>query len=210
MRLQFVVSAALVVSGIVVSACGPGEVVMHCTPYASPEQLAERPSLYDSVEVMVDSARIKLCYSRPYANGRVIFGGLVPWDTLWRTGANEPTIIYLSHDAEIAGMAVERGKYSIYTVPSETKWKVVVNASTGQWGQTRALPLPDGTIGQSSYTAEVEAQEVGRAGIEVQVVEFTEQFTAGFGEPSANVVDLFLDWEETRLVVPVRLTGGSE
>jgi len=58
MRPQFVGAAALVGSALVVAACGPGEVVMDCTPYASPEQLAERPSPYDSVEVMVDSARI--------------------------------------------------------------------------------------------------------------------------------------------------------
>ena len=183
---------------------------MDCTPYASPEQLAERPSPYDSVEVMVDSARIKVCYSRPYANGRVIFGGLVPWDTLWRTGANEPTIIYLSHGAEIAGMPVKRGKYSIYTVPSQTQWEVVVNASTGQWGQTRALPLSDGSIGESSYTPEVEAQEVGRAAIETRAVDFTEQFTAGFGETTRSFVELWLDWEETRVVVPVRLLRGAQ
>jgi len=183
---------------------------MDCTPYASPEQLAERPSPYDSVEVMVDSARIKVCYSRPYANGRVIFGGLVPWDTLWRTGANEPTIIYLSHDAEIAGIPVERGKYSIYTVPSQTQWEVVVNASTGQWGQTRALPLSDGSIGESSYTPEVEAQEVGRAAIETRALDFTEQLTAEFGETARSSVELWFDWEETRVVVPVRLLRGAQ
>jgi hypothetical protein len=69
--------------------------------------------------VVVDSARAKICYSRPYARGRVIFGDLVPWDTLWRTGANEPTIIFLNRRATIAGMEVRQGSYSIYTVPGE-------------------------------------------------------------------------------------------
>jgi len=96
-------------------------------------------------------------------------------------------------------MAVERGKYSIYTVPSQT-----------QWEQTRALPLPDGAMGESSYTAEVEAQEVGRAAIQTRAVGFTEQFTAGFGEATQFAVELWFDWEETRVVVPVRLLRGAQ
>jgi len=198
------------VSGIlVVAACGPSEVVMECSPYASPEQLAERPSPYDSVEVSVDSAQAKLCYSRPSANGRVVFGELVPWDVLWRTGANEPTILILDQDAEIAGLPVEAGKYSIYTVPSQGQWTVVVNASTGQWGQTLETTLPDGTVPPSSYTADVQAEEVGRAPIRTEQVDFVEQFTASFGPPSGSSVDLFFDWEATRVVVPVRFTGGG-
>ena len=210
MRAQPLVAVTLVASSIVLAACGPDEIAMDCAPYASPEELAQRPSPYDSVEVVTDSFRLKLCYSRPYANGRVIFGGLVPWDTLWRTGANEATILHVSHDAQIAGMQVSRGRYSIYTVPSETQWTLVVNASTSQWGQTRDLPLSDGSMGQSSYTAEVEAQEVGRAPIGTTTVPFTDQFTARFGQPSGGGVELYFDWEETRLVVPVHVTGGTE
>ena len=209
MRSRFSILTVFSLSGLAFAACGPSDVVMDCSPYASPAQLAERPSPYDSIEVMIESSRIKLCYSRPYANGRPIFGGLVPWDTLWRTGANEPTIIHLSHDAEIAGLPVGRGKYSIYTVPSQTQWEVVVNAATGQWGQTRALALPDGSVGESSYTPEVEAQEVGRAPIETRTIDFVEQFTADFGDSSGGTVELYFDWEQERVVVPVRILGGD-
>ncbi len=142
-----------------------------------------------------------------FAKDRLVFGGIVPWDTLWRTGANEPTIIRLSQAAEIAGLAVEPGKYSLYTVPSEDQWVLVVNASTSQWGQTRDQPMADGGTSNNAYTAAVEAQEVGRAPISTLDIEFTEQFEAVFGAPTDQSVDLFLDWANTRLVVPLRFVG---
>ena len=188
------------------AACGPGQVSMECSPYASPDELAERPSPYDSVAFNVDAAMAKLCYSRPYARGRQVFGGeLVPWDLLWRTGANEPTIIHLNRAAEIAGLSVEPGSYSIYTVPSEGQWVVVVNSATGQWGQTRDMMTPGGTMSTNSYTSDVEAQEVGRAPISTEETdEYVEQFTARFGPPSATGADLLFEWETTRIVVPFR------
>lgn len=199
-RAVYPILAAL----ITVAACGPGEVVMECSPYASPEQLAERPSPYDSAAVVVDSASLKICYSRPFARGRVVFGGLVPLDTLWRTGANEPTILLLGLDAEVAGLPVKRGKYSIYTVPGETEWTIVLNAATRQWGQTRDMILPDGTESLNSYTPDVRAREVGRARVETRSVEYTEQFTARFEQVAEGRVELWLEWENTRVVVPVR------
>lgn len=194
---------------IAAAACGPGQVAMECTPYATPEDLAQRPSPFDSVEVTVDSARAKLCYSRPFARGRVVFGGeLVPWDVLWRTGANEPTIIHLNRPAEIAGLTVEPGSYSIYTVPSQEQWVVVVNASTGQWGQTRDMMTPGGSMSNNAYTPEVEAEEVGRAPVATEAIdEHVEQFTARFGPPMAEGADLLFEWETTRIVVPLRFVG---
>lgn len=188
----------------VFAACGPRAVDMRCTPFASPEELAERPSPYDSVEVAVDSARAKLCYSRPSTRGRVVFGELVPWDVLWRTGANEATIIHLSRDAEVAGLDVRRGSYSVYTVPGEDEWQLVLNASTGQWGQTRDVTLPNGQVSANSYTPEVQADEVGRVPVETQAIDFVEQLTAELSVAGDREVRLTLDWETTRIVVPIR------
>jgi hypothetical protein len=184
-------------------ACGGSSVAMDCAPYATPEELAERSSPFDSVEVVIDSSHAKVCYSRPFARGRVVFGDLVPWDTLWRTGANEPTIIHLNVPAEIAGMPVTPGHYSIYTVPSQAGWAVVVNASTSQWGQTRSVQGPDGTFGENSYTPEVQAQEIGRAPVSTDDIEYTEQLTARFGPVSGDRVDLQIDWESTRVAIPI-------
>lgn len=191
------------------AACGPGQVSMECSPYATPAELMERPSPYDSVAVTTESGMAKLCYSRPYAKGRVVFGGeLVPWDVLWRTGANEATIVHLNHAAEIAGLSVGPGSYSIYTVPSEGQWVVVVNASTGQWGQTRDMMTPGGTMSNNSYTSEVEAEEVGRSPIATEQIDgYVEQLTARFGPSSASGADLLFEWETTRIVIPLRFVG---
>lgn len=179
---------------------------MTCQPWGTPEQLAERPSPYDSAMASVDSAQLKICYSRPAARGRTVFGELVPYDTLWRTGANEATILHLSAPAEIAGLQVEEGDYSIYTVPSPAGWTVVVNASTSQWGLTEDAVGPGGNQFTNAYTEEVRAREVGRAPIEVAPVSYTEVLTASFGEPAGGSIDLRVDWEETRIVIPIRFT----
>lgn len=187
------------------TACGLSAPTMACTPYASGEDLLARPSPYDSVEVALGLGRAKICYSRPLARGRVVFGDLVPWDTLWRTGANEPTILHLSQAARIAGLEVERGSYSIYTVPGEQQWQVVVNSSTTQWGQTRDVTLPNGGVSQNAYTGEVQAQEVGRRPIEFLEIEHVEQFTASFAQPSGVSTEIYFDWATTRIAVPIEL-----
>ncbi len=89
-----------------------------------------------STEIRADSTWLKLCYSRPSARGRRVFGDLVPYDTLWRTGANEATVLHTSRSASVAGVEVGTGKYSIYTVPGRDEWSLVINGTTGQWGLT--------------------------------------------------------------------------
>ena len=180
------------------------EVPLRCEPQGSRDQLAQRPSPYDSVVVRVGNGDAKICYSRPLARGRVIFGDLVPYDMLWRTGANEPTIIHLPFSAEIAGITVGPGKYSIYTVPSTREWVVVVNASTSQGGLTR----DEGQF-QNQYVPEVRAQEVGRGLVMNESTgESVEQFTIRSeqtGNSSANIV---LEWERTRVRIPVRANSA--
>src|SRR5690606_9124884 len=110
---------------------------------------------------------------------RQIFGGLVPWDTLWRTGANEPTIVHLPFTADIAGLRVPPGSYSPYTVPREAgTWDLIVNRSTSQWGHP------------SSYTPEVRDQELGRTPIPAERMDqAVEQFTIR-GEPTAEGAEI--------------------
>ncbi len=184
---------------------------MTCRMDGTPEGIAQRPSPFDSVVVSpTATVQAKLCYSRPQANGRTIFGELVPYDTLWRTGANEPTILHVSTPAVIAGVPVEPGNYSIYTVPSRGQWIVVVNASTSQWGLTQDAYGAEGNFFPNAYTEEVRAQEVGRAPIETREIEYTESLTASL-EPSAeSAYNLYFDWERTRVVIPVRLLGSSD
>src|SRR5690554_1235889 len=127
-----------------------GQIVTHpvvdltCVPSGN-MPVAGRQSPYDSVTVQVGGQALRICYGRPSAQGRQIFGGLVPFGTLWRTGANEPTIVHLPFTAEIAGLRVPPGSYSLYTVPQEGDWELIINRSTSQWGHP------------GSYTDEVRA-----------------------------------------------------
>lgn len=156
-----------------------------------------RQSPYDSVTVNVAGQALRICYGRPSAQGREIFGGLVPYGTLWRTGANEPTILHLPFDAEIAGLRVPPGSYSLYTVPQESgEWELIINRSTSQWGHP------------SSYTDEIRAQELGRASIRTERMDqAVEQFTIR-GEAAAGGADILLEWARTRARIPVRPVSG--
>ena len=161
-----------------------------CAPQTDRMPLADRTSPYDSVAVPLGDARGVVCYGRPSARGRTIFGELIPFGQLWRTGANEPTTIHLPVAATIAGIAVEPGSYSLYTVPAETEWQVVVNRSTSQWGIEGQYPG-------------VEAQEIGRAAVPAERIDTpVETFTIA-SAPTANGAELILEWENTRVRVPV-------
>ncbi len=196
------IAVALVAGAL---ACSSAPPPMTCQYDGTPEGVAQRPSPFDSVSVRVDSVELKLCYSRPSARGRVVFGELVPFDTLWRTGANEATVLHLSGDAEIAGIPVREGAVSLYTVPSLEQWQVVVNSTTGQWGLTVDAYGAEGTFFPNAYTAEVRAGELGRRPIPVDTIPHVEQLVARFSEPTADGVDLLVDWETTRVRIPIRV-----
>ena len=156
-----------------------------------------RQSPLDSLTFTAGGQTVKLCYGRPSARGRKMIGGEhVPFGKLWRTGANEPTVIFTPVALDIAGIKVEPGKYSIYSVPNEKEWVIIVNRSTSQWGH------------ESTYTKEVEAQEVGRGKASVQTLtKPAETFTIVPHPVPGEVQHLYLDWETTRVVVPVKAAG---
>ena len=172
---------------------GPTEqqVAVACQP--SPNMpAAGRASPYDSTALTLGGTRALVCYGRPSMRGRTIFGGLVPYNELWRTGANEPTIIHLPFAASIAGIDVEPGSYSIYSEPGQEQWTIIVNASTDQWGI------------ENQYNDAIRAQEIGRATVpSEQTASTVEMFTITAEPQGANAADLVLEWENTRVRVPV-------
>jgi hypothetical protein len=170
----------------------PDAVALRCEP--SPRmQLEGRASPYDSTRIQVGDARALVCYGRPSARGRTMIGGdPVPFGRLWRTGANEPTIIHVGSALQVAGMRLEPGSYSIYTIPGEREWTVILNRATAQWGH------------ESAYTDAVRAQEVGRATVPVeQTAEHVETFTIRSEPAAAGRADMVLEWERTRVRIPV-------
>ena len=161
-----------------------------CWRRGDPARLAERASPPDSAVAIVHGARVKVCYSRPSARGRSIMGGLVPYGEPWRLGANEATSIHLQFPAEIAGVRVEPGSYSLYVIPGESQWTVAVNRSVERWG----IPIDDA----------VRAQDVGRGSVAVERLDqHVEQLTLRFGPGAQGSTELIVEWERTRVRIPI-------
>jgi hypothetical protein len=155
--------------------------------------LATRKSPLDSVALTVGGTAVKVCYGRPSLNGRTMIGGeAVPYGRLWRTGANEPTMIHATGPITVAGLKVPAGTYSLYTVPGPSEWEVIVNRSITQWGE------------EHNYTDEVKAKELGRARVPAEKIRNkVETFTIR-PDPSASAATaLLLEWQNTRVRIPL-------
>jgi hypothetical protein len=95
------------------------------TPQASPKA---------TINQVVGLTDVEVVYSRPSARGRGVFGNLVPFGKLWRTGANENTTVSFSDDVIIGGKTLKKGKYALYTIPNIQSWEVVFYTTTDNWG----------------------------------------------------------------------------
>ena len=98
---------------------------------------ASRPSPPETASGKVGGANITISYSSPSVKGRKIFGDLVPYDKVWRAGANEATIFETDKAVTIGGKQLPAGKYSLYATPGEKEWTFIFNSETGQWGIKR-------------------------------------------------------------------------
>lgn len=94
---------------------------------------SKRPSPPATASGVVDGKTITIDYSQPSVKGRKIWGGLVPFDEVWRTGANETTTIEVSADVEVEGQKLPKGKYALFTIPGEKEWTIIIN-KTIAWG----------------------------------------------------------------------------
>jgi hypothetical protein len=134
-----------------------------------------------------DGKTVTINYSRPSMRGRQIFGGLVPYGQVWRTGANAATSLKTDVDLTIGGAHVPAGSYTLYSIPSETGWKLIINKETGQWG-----------------TKYDESQDLARVDMKVSKnASPTEQFTISLEKTSGNTATLKLDWANTTASVNV-------
>jgi hypothetical protein len=150
----------------------------------------ETPQPSPSAKVMqtVGLTEVTIEYSRPAMRGRKIFGDLVPFDQLWRTGANANTKITFSDDVTIGGSAVKAGTYAIFTKPSAKTWEVILYSDTSNWGTPRSWD---------------DSKVVAKAVAPVNMMPYnTESFTIGVANISSSGADLEFSWEKTYVVVP--------
>ena len=164
---------------------------MPCNFGAPPEELAQRASPADSVQIDTDAGMIKVCYSQPSARDREIMGGLVPYGQPWRLGANEPSLIHVGFPARIGDVEVDAGAYGLYAVPGEDEWMIAVNTNTERWG----IPIDESVM----------KADVGRTAVSPgQTDEHVEQLTYSLQAADAGGADLVIEWERTRVTVPIR------
>ena len=135
-----------------------------------------------------DGHTVTIDYSRPSMRSRKIFGGLVPYDQVWRTGANAATSLKTDVDLNIGGTTVPKGSYTLYTLPGMNSWKLIINKQTGQWG--------------TEYT---QGQDLARVPMKVtQRPSGLELFTISFDKTGGDSATLKLEWENTIASVDVK------
>ena len=148
----------------------------------------------DSVRIALNGSTVSVTYGRPFRRGRTIIGKVVPYNEVWRTGANEATSFVTDVDLLVGGVAVPRGTYSLYSLPSQRQWKLIINTEVGQQGTQydRALDLARIPLKRESLKSPVE------------------QFTIALDRTGKDACLLRLEWEFTSLSVPVRVQTESD
>lgn len=131
---------------------------------------------------------IKIVYSQPMKKGRDIFGKLVPYGEVWRTGANESTEITITTNIKIGGQEMKAGTYSVFTIPNQESWTIIFNADLGMWGSYNYNPKRD-VLRLEAPTSTLN--------------ETVESFTIGI-DPMNNIADLTFAWDKTKVVVPIQ------
>ncbi len=158
--------------------------------WTSPSSYQRRASPLASLRAPVGSGEILLCYGRPSMRHRRIFGGLVPFDSLWRTGANEPTRLSTSTAISLAGIPLAPGRYSIYSIPRPGTWEIFVSRSTLHWG--------------NDISPAVRAEEVGHAGVPAVSLSAPVETLTVRASPAADSLLLTIDWETTSTTLPIK------
>lgn len=148
-------------------------------PAASPHQIVTQDFAL---------SKITVDYCRPGVKGRTIFGELVPYNKVWRTGANAVTTIDFEKDVKLEGHAVKAGKYAVYSIPSENEWTIILNKDVKNWGL--------------DYK---EADDVLRFKVSPEYLPFqVETFTINFDQIKDTSAVLYLVWDHT--YVPIRIS----
>jgi hypothetical protein len=139
----------------------------------------------DSIEATAGAARVSVNYGRPSKRGRTILGDVIPYDRVWRTGANAATAFTTSADLVINGTPVPAGSYTLWTLPTRAGWKLIVNKQTGQWG--------------TEYKQEQDLARIDL--ISRKLPTPAEQFTIAV-EPSGEGGAIRMQWDDVELTAP--------
>lgn len=146
-----------------------------------------RESPLAAISIRYKDAYAKITYSRPEKRGREIFGKLVPYGQVWRTGANEATEITLTKNIKLKGSLLKAGTYTLFTIPEKEKWTIIINQEVGLWGAYNYNPKLD----VLRFEAPVHSLN-GKV---------YEQFTMQFDQRN-EVADLLIFWDRVKISIP--------
>ncbi|TXE05817.1 DUF2911 domain-containing protein [Gelidibacter salicanalis] len=156
---------------------------------------SKRLSPKDAVKFELNDTRLQVQYNRPFKKGREIFGALVPYDKVWRTGANEATTFSTNKNLLVDGKSLPLGTYTLWTVPKDSTWIVYFNTKEYPWGVDEKM--------QPMREPEFDLIEV-----EVPVINLdntVEQFTIAFDNTTDNL-KLTMAWDHTKIEVPMEVS----
>lgn len=154
-----------------------------------------QPSTTQTIKQDFGLGTIEISYSRPGAKGRKIFGDLVPFGKVWRTGANSATTISFSDDVTIGGTKIPAGKYGLLSIPGETEWTIIISKQ----------------LDVTSPAAYKQESDVVRVAVKPINLPFTtETFTIAIASVKDNSCDLQLSWDKTLVSVPVSTEVDSK
>ena len=178
---------ALVILGVLVALCAAAMAgFLFYTKSFSPEK---------RLTLKEEGVELTVKYCRPYKRERKIFGALVPFGKMWRTGANEATIFDTKQKLRIGGEDLPAGTYSLWTIPEEDYWTIVFNGEYGQWG-IRA------SDGEANHDPDMDVLRV-KAPARTSTIPI-EQFTITL-QKSESIVTLALAWDDTQVALPMEL-----
>ena len=166
-------------------------IILLCSGLAVAQIQTPQPSPSTTLEQVVGLTEVKIEYSRPAMRGRTIMGDLVPYGSLWRTGANKNTTLSFSDPVTVGGQALAAGTYALFTRPGKSLWEVFFYTETENWGTPQEW--------QSKSVAAV---------IEVptqSLAEPEESFTISINELTNTGANINLSWENTRVTLPLEV-----
>ncbi|MCA1622210.1 MAG: DUF2911 domain-containing protein [Acidobacteria bacterium] len=150
-----------------------------------------RESQRAEVSQTVGDTRISLVYHRPNTKARKVWGELVPFGKVWRSGANEATVFEISRDVTVNGKPLPAGKYSLHTIPNKDEWTIIFNKTWNQWG---------------SFNYD-EKQDALRITVKPEKTDFQETLSYNFENVTANAAQVAIVWEKVK--VPFTVNVGD-
>ncbi|WP_338733289.1 DUF2911 domain-containing protein [Mangrovimonas cancribranchiae] len=161
--------------------------------------LNKRLSPKDTVSFAKNDLKLQVFYNRPSKRGRDIFGGLVPYKKVWRTGANEATTFETNQALNIKGDSLPVGKYTLWTIPNDSTWHVMFNSKQYPWGVDMEMnPMRDPNF--DLINIEVPVEKINTT---------VEQFTIGF-DNALDDLSLTMVWDNVKIAVPLSKFGEEK